>query len=104
MTNAARAFDALGDPTRRQVFERLARRPLAVVELAETLPISRPAVSQHLKVRKEAGLVVALKDGARRLYQINPRGVQAMREYLDRFWDKALAAFKDYIETEEKKP
>jgi DNA-binding transcriptional ArsR family regulator len=103
MTNAAKAFDALGDPTRRQVFERLARRPLAVVELAQAMPVSRPAVSQHLKVLKDAGLVVVRRDGTRRVYQVDPQGVQVMRDYLDRFWDKALAAFKQFIETEENK-
>src|SRR4051794_18823827 len=100
MANHSAAFAALADPTRRQVFERLARRPLAVGEIAEGLPVSRPAVSQHLKVLKEAGLVIDEPDGARRVYRIDTRGIQAMRTYLDRFWDRALEAFKDAVEKE----
>jgi DNA-binding transcriptional ArsR family regulator len=92
--NHAAGFVALADPTRRQVFERLARRALSVGELAELLPVSRPAVSQHLKVLKDAGLVVDSRDGARRIYRVDPRGLEAMRNYLDQFWDRALAAFK----------
>jgi len=84
---------ALADPTRRAIFERLGGGPRAVVELADGLPVSRPAVSQHLKVLKEAGLVTDRRDGARRLYQLNPAGLGALRAYLDRFWDEALAAF-----------
>src|SRR6266851_2785685 len=94
MTNAAAAFTALGDPTRRLLFERLAKKPLAVTDLSEGLPVSRPAVSQHLKVLKNAGLVLVRAQGTRHLYQIDPRGLQTMREYLDGFWDEALAAFK----------
>jgi DNA-binding transcriptional ArsR family regulator len=86
-------FSALGDPTRRAIFERLARAPSAVGELAEEFPVSRPAVSQHLKVLKEAGLVVDLRDGSRRIYQVDPQGVDAMRSYFDSFWSDALAAF-----------
>jgi DNA-binding transcriptional ArsR family regulator len=93
MTNA-RAFAALADPTRREVFEHLARRPQAVGELAEGLPVSRPAVSQHLKILKEAGLVTDRPDGARRVYQIDPRGLGQIRAWLDQFWDVALDAFK----------
>lgn len=93
MTNA-RAFAALADPTRREVFERLAAGPRAVGELAEGLPVSRPAVSQHLKVLKEAGLVVDRAEGARRVYQIDPQGLGQIRAWLDRFWDAALEAFK----------
>ena len=85
---------ALGDPTRRAIFERLAERPRAVGELARGLPVSRPAVSQHLKVLKDAGLVVDRRDGNRRMYQLNPDGVGALRAYLDRFWTLSLAAFK----------
>ena len=85
---------ALGDPTRRAIFERLAERPRAVGELAGGLPVSRPAVSQHLKVLKDAGLVVDRRDGNRRMYQLNPDGVGALRAYLDRFWTLSLAAFK----------
>ena len=88
-----RAFAALADPTRRQVFERLGRGPRAVGELARGLPVSRPAVSQHLKVLKEAGLVTDRPDGARRVYQIDPQGLGQIRAWLDQFWDVALAAF-----------
>jgi DNA-binding transcriptional ArsR family regulator len=100
MTNRLDGFAALGDPTRRAVFERLARRPRAVGELAEGLPISRPAVSQHLKVLESAGLVTHERRGARRIYRIDPGGIEAMRAYLDRFWDQALAAFKRAAEQE----
>jgi DNA-binding transcriptional ArsR family regulator len=93
-------FAALGDPTRREIFERLAKRPMAVGDLAEGLPVSRPAVSQHLKVLKEAGLVTDRSEGTRRVYQVDTRGVEAMRRYLDRFWDKAMAAFKEAAEKE----
>jgi DNA-binding transcriptional ArsR family regulator len=87
-------WTALGDPTRREIFERLADRPQAVGELAGGLPVSRPAVSQHLKVLKEAGLVVDRPAGNRRIYQLNPDGVDALRAQLDRFWTKTLAAYK----------
>jgi DNA-binding transcriptional ArsR family regulator len=100
MMNGTEGFAALGDPTRREIFERLARRPLAVGELASLLPVSRPAVSQHLKVLKEAGLVTARQEGTRRVYQVDMRGVEAMRRYLDQFWDEALAAFKLAVEEE----
>jgi len=100
MTNAssARMLDALGDPTRRAVFERLAAGPRAVGELAEGLPVSRPAVSQHLRVLKDAGLVVDRAVGTRRLYQANPEGLEVLRAYLDRFWDRALASFQAEVE------
>jgi DNA-binding transcriptional ArsR family regulator len=88
------AFAALSDPTRRQVLERLAEGPRAVGDIAEGLPVSRPAVSQHLKVLKEAGLVSDRQDGARRIYAIDPKGLGAMRAWLDQFWDTALLAFK----------
>jgi DNA-binding transcriptional ArsR family regulator len=91
-------FSALGDPTRRAIFERLAVRPRSVGELAAELPVSRPAVSQHLKVLKEAGLVSDRADGTRRLYRVEPGGVGALRDYLDRFWDQALTAFKGAVE------
>ena len=104
MANRSRSqldgFAALGDPTRRQVFELLAKKALSVGELAAKLPVSRPAVSQHLKVLKDAGLVEHEPDGARRVYRVDPRGIQAMRTYLDRFWDRALAAFKAAAEKE----
>jgi DNA-binding transcriptional ArsR family regulator len=88
------AFDALGDATRREIFERLAQRPRAVGELADELPVSRPAVSQHLKVLKRAGLVTDRSAGNRRIYQLDPVGVNGLRAYLDRFWNQALASFK----------
>jgi DNA-binding transcriptional ArsR family regulator len=89
---------ALGDPTRRSIFERLVTRPMAVGELADELPVSRPAVSQHLKVLKEVGLVVDQANGTRRVYRVDPRGVDALRSYLDQLWDKALAAFAEAVE------
>jgi DNA-binding transcriptional ArsR family regulator len=89
---------ALGDPTRRAIFERVAQRPRAVGELARELPVSRPAVSQHLKVLKEAGLVVDTPVGTRRVYQVDPDGLHALRAYLDGFWNRALSAFKDAAE------
>ena len=101
MTTYQNGFSALADPTRRQIFERLARRPRPVGELADGLPVSRPAVSQHLKVLADAGLVVATRDGSRRLYRIDPSGVAGMRTYLDRFWTDALAAFEDAARAKE---
>jgi DNA-binding transcriptional ArsR family regulator len=92
------ALAALADPTRRAIFERLADRPSAVGELARELPVSRPAVSQHLRVLLEAGLVQARSDGTRRIYAIDPEGVGVLRAYLDRFWQRALTAFKDAVE------
>ena len=89
---------ALGDPTRREIFERVAGRPSAVGELARGLPVTRPAVSQHLKVLKEAGLVTDRRDGNRRIYQAQPDGVAALRAQLDRFWSQALATFKEVVE------
>jgi DNA-binding transcriptional ArsR family regulator len=88
------AFAALADPTRRAVFERLAEGPRSVGELASGLPVSRPAVSQHLKVLKDAGLVADRPEGTRRVYQIDPQGLGQLRAWLDRFWDEALEAFK----------
>jgi DNA-binding transcriptional ArsR family regulator len=102
MTNAVRAFGALGDARRRQLFERLAKGQLSVADLSKGLPVSRPAVSQHLKVLKRAGLVTVRKHGTRHYYQIDQRGVQAMRSYLDRFWDTALEAFKTSVEEGDK--
>jgi DNA-binding transcriptional ArsR family regulator len=92
------AWTALGDPTRRAIVERLADRPRAVVELARALPISRPAISQHLKVLKEARLVTDRPAGTRRIYRLDPDGVGAMRADLERFWNKALAAYKTIVE------
>jgi DNA-binding transcriptional ArsR family regulator len=94
---ALEAFGALGDPTRRAIFERLAQRPAAVGKLAAGLPVSRPAVSQHLKVLKEAGLVSETPDGARRIYRLDPRGIGAMRDWLDEHWTTALGAFEDFV-------
>src|SRR5438094_737650 len=85
---------ALADPTRRAVFERLREGPRPVGEIARDLPVSRPAVSQHLRVLKDAGLVTERRDGTRRLYRIDPDGLAAIRDYFDDFWNEALAAFK----------
>src|ERR1043165_5210642 len=101
MANASSALQALADPTRREIFERLARAPSAVGELASELPVSRPAVSQHLKVLKDAGLVIDRPDGTRRLYQLDPTGIEAVRAYFDTFWNQALAAFKHAVEKED---
>jgi len=92
------AFAALSDPTRRMVLERLAAGPRAVGEIAEGVPVSRPAVSQHLKVLKDAGLVSDRQEGARRIYTIDPQGLGAVRAWLDQFWDVALDAFKAEVE------
>ena len=99
MAYAMRALGALGDPTRRIIFERLAKRPRAVGELARGLPISRPAVSQHLAILKAAGLVTDRADGARRVYRVDPAGVDAIRAWLDQFWDRPLEAFKAEAES-----
>ncbi|BBZ59769.1 ArsR/SmtB family transcription factor [Mycolicibacterium monacense] len=95
------AWVAMADRTRRSIVERLARGPCAVGELARDLPVSRPAVSQHLKVLKRAGLVHDHADGTRRVYQLNPDGLAAMRADLDRFWARALADFKEIVEQRE---
>jgi DNA-binding transcriptional ArsR family regulator len=98
---AARAsLSALGDPTRREIFERVAQRPRAVGDLAQGLPVSRPAVSQHLKVLKEAGLVREVAAGTRRIYHIDPRGVGAMRDWLDEHWRGALDAFREFADAD----
>jgi DNA-binding transcriptional ArsR family regulator len=101
VTTYQNGFSALADPTRREIFERLARRPRPVGELAEELPVSRPAVSQHLRVLSDAGLVIATRDGSRRLYRVDPEGVVGLRAYLDRFWSDALAAFEKSARAEE---
>jgi DNA-binding transcriptional ArsR family regulator len=93
-------FGALADPTRRAVFERLREGSRPVGELARDLPVSRPAVSQHLRVLKDAGLVTERREGTRRLYRIDPAGVAALRDYFDDFWNEALAAFKAAAESE----
>ncbi len=95
---ASAVLVALGDATRREIFERVAARPQSVTELAGTLPVSRPAVSQHLKVLKAAGLVSDRAAGNRRIYQMEPRGLEDLRAYLDFFWNQALAAFKTAVE------
>ena len=94
------AIAALGDPTRRAIFERLATKPAAVGELAATLPVTRPAVSQHLRVLREAGLVVEKAEGTRRIYRLDPRGIGAMRDWLDAHWSAALDAFQCFADAE----
>jgi DNA-binding transcriptional ArsR family regulator len=102
MANAQQALAALSDPTRREILERLGRAPAAVGEIARSMPVSRPAVSQHLKVLKEAGLVTDRAVGARRVYQIDPAGLGAIRAWLDGFWKAALEDFRKEVEREEK--
>jgi DNA-binding transcriptional ArsR family regulator len=98
-----RILDALGDPTRRLVFKRLRRGSHSVREIAEGMDVSRPAISQHLAVLKRAQLVVARAEGTRRLYSVDVRGIEALRSWLDGFWDEALRAFKEAAERETKK-
>jgi DNA-binding transcriptional ArsR family regulator len=98
--NAERILDALGDPTRRLVFKRVRGATRSVREIADGMDVSRPAVSQHLKVLKAAGLVVVRTEGTRRLYGIDTRGLEALRSWLDGFWDEALVAFKNAAEQE----
>ena len=100
MTAYGYSLDVLGDPTRRAIFELLRDRPRAVGELADRLPVSRPAVSQHLRVLKQAGLVSERKDGTRRVYRIEPGGLAGLREWIELFWDDALAGFKAAAESE----
>jgi DNA-binding transcriptional ArsR family regulator len=94
MANAADMMTALGDPTRQAIFDRLSDGPLPVGELAAGLPVSRPAVSQHLKVLKDVGLVLDQQAGTRRLYQVDPSGLAILRSYVDGFWERSLAAFQ----------
>jgi DNA-binding transcriptional ArsR family regulator len=94
---------ALGDPTRRAIFELVSERPRPVGELADQLPISRPAVSQHLKVLKQAGLVVDRAEGTRRVYEVDPDGMDAIRAYFDRLWTRSLASFKATVEQQPQK-
>ena len=101
MANTLRALAVLADPTRRRIFERLARGPRAVGDLARGLPVSRPAVSQHLRVLKSAGLVAQRAEGTRRIYAIDPNGLAAIRAWLDRFWGQSLDALRDEIERKE---
>jgi DNA-binding transcriptional ArsR family regulator len=97
---AAAVLDALGDKTRRSILEKLAEGPIAVGALAAQLPVSRPAVSQHLRVLKEADLVVESVAGTRRLYRIDEAGLMALRDYLDQFWVQTLAGFKELVESQ----
>ena len=98
--SADRAFDALGDATRRRVFERVRRGTRSVREIATGMKVSRPAVSQHLQVLKDAGLVVARVEGTRHFYTVDARGIESMRKWLDSFWDDTLASFKSAVERE----
>ena len=100
MTYATSGWTALGDPTRRKVFERILEGPASVNELARDLPVSRPAVSQHLRVLKEAGLVTERRNGTRRLYRLDPNGLGELRRYVEEYWTQALAAFKEEAERE----
>jgi DNA-binding transcriptional ArsR family regulator len=97
------AFGALGDGTRRAIVLRLAERPQAVGELAADLPVSRPAVSQHLRVLKEAGLVVERAEGTRRIYRLDEAGVVALRDQLDTFWDRALSGYQDIADNQSRR-
>ena len=98
MTYRINQLDALGDPTRRVILERLLAGPLPVGKLADGLAVSRPAVSQHLRVLKNARLVSDSAAGTRRIYRLNPEGLESLREYLDQFWNQALLAFKNKVE------
>lgn len=103
MANVSRPLDALavlGDPTRRRLFERLAESPAAVGELSRIVPVTRSAVSQHLRVLKEAGLVVDVAEGTRRIYRIDPRGIGAIRSWLDRHWSDSLADFRAFADAD----
>jgi DNA-binding transcriptional ArsR family regulator len=95
MTNQSTILNALGDPTRRSIFEQVARRPSSVAELAHSVPVSRPAVSQHLRVLKDAGIVRDHAQGTRRIYSVDPDGLVAVREYFEQFWRASLASFSD---------
>jgi DNA-binding transcriptional ArsR family regulator len=98
MTNAQAILTALGDPTRQAILDLLLDGPLPVGELAARLPVSRPAVSQHLKVLKEVGVVVDRQEGTRRVYRVDPQGLLPLRSYLERFWTRALVAFAQHAE------
>jgi len=98
VTNEAPVFAALGDPTRRAVLARLRTGPRSVGEIVATLPVSQSAVSQHLRVLREAGLVTDRREGTRRLYQVDLEGLTTLRAYVDEYWDEALAAFQRYAE------
>ena len=98
VTYESSGLGALGDATRRAIFEHLAERPRAVGELAAELPVSRPAVSQHLKVLKDAGLVMSRSVGTQRIYRVDPAGLDEVRAYFDQFWQRALVAYKAAVE------
>jgi DNA-binding transcriptional ArsR family regulator len=100
VTTYAETLTALADPTRRRVFETLAVHPMSVAELAEGFSVSRPAISQHLKILKGASLVVDRPEGTHRVYRLNPGGLSELRGYLDRFWEQALASYKAVAESE----
>jgi DNA-binding transcriptional ArsR family regulator len=100
VTNEAPIFAALGDPTRRAVLARLRTGPRSVGEIVATLPVSQSAVSQHLRVLREAGLVTDRREGTRRLYQVDLEGLTALRAYVDGFWDDVLGSFEDFAEGE----
>ena len=101
MANTLKPLDALADPTRRTIFERVAKRPQSVGELAQGLPVSRPAVSQHLRTLKEAQRVTDQAQGTRRIYRIDPRGIGIMRAWLDDHWAEALRAFQKFTDQED---
>ena len=103
MTYQSAQFAALADPTRLGIFELLAKRPAAVHEIAQEFPVSRPAISQHLRVLKDARLVLDEPAGTQRIYRLNPNGIQEIRAYFDRFWDDALESFKAFIEIDQPK-
>ena len=102
METNANSWTALGDPTRRTIFEMLVDQPCSVGGLARVLPVTRPAVSQHLKVLKDAGLVADTRSGKQRIYRVDPDGLARLRAELDRFWSKTLAAYKDTVEQQTK--
>jgi DNA-binding transcriptional ArsR family regulator len=102
MTNATAILSALGDPTRQAILDLLLEGPHPVGELAALLPVSRPAVSQHLKVLKDVGLVVDRQEGTRRVYRVDPAGLAPLRAYLERFWTRNLVAFADHAERAER--
>ncbi|MGN6397729.1 MAG: ArsR/SmtB family transcription factor [Mucilaginibacter sp.] len=101
MTDSEKAFNALGDPMRRAILEKLRSNPLAVADIADGLPVTRPAVSQHLKVLKDAKLIRVHRKGTRSVCEIDPDGIIAMRFYLDSMWDSALTAFKQFAENQQ---
>ena len=102
MESNGQAIGVLGDPTRRAIFELLSEQPSSVGDLAALVPVTRPAVSQHLKVMEDAGLVLDDRDGTRRIYRLDPDGVAEMRAYLDRFWNLAMASFQRRVDQRRK--